>query len=211
MTDANYTAIMLLVDRSGSMISIRDSAAEAVNGFLDQQRTATGRRTVRVAQFDTQYETVHKSLNAADIPKYELAPRYGTALHDAMGRSIDEFGAELALLKEEDRPSTVIYAVMTDGLENASTEYTREQIREMVRHQEDKYSWQILYLGANQDAIRVGHGLGVRMDRSISYSASDVGTRAVTNSLSGYVAAASAGTHATFSDEDREEAMKDDE
>lgn len=209
--NSNYTAIMLLVDRSGSMISIQSSASEAINGFLDQQRTAPGRRTVRIAHFDNVYETVHKSLDATDVPKYELIPRYGTALHDAMGRSIIEFGQELAAMNEDERPATVIYAVMTDGMENASNEFTRDQIKKMVRHQEDKYSWQVLYLGANQDAIQVGHGLGIRAERSLTYTASNAGSASAVNSMSGYVAVAAAGGPAVFTDEDREEAVKEDE
>jgi uncharacterized protein YegL len=214
MTDPNYTAIALLVDRSGSMHVIQQSADDAINEFINTQRTAAvgeQRRTVRVSQFDHLYENVHKSLNAKDVPRFQLFPSGMTALHDAMAQSIREFGEELAALPEDERPSTVIYAVMTDGMENASVTHTREQVRKMVQHQEEVYKWQVLYLGANQDAIQVGFGLGVRQERSLTYSASNAGTSSVVNSLGDYVAVAAAGAPAGFTDEDREEAAKEDE
>jgi uncharacterized protein YegL len=213
MTDPNYTAIALLVDRSGSMMQIQRSAQDAINEFINSQKTAAGkqRRTVRLTQFDDTYQQVHPSRDAKDVPPFHLIPGGMTALYDAMGHSIKEFGEELAAMDEDQRPSTVIFAIMTDGMENSSFEFTRETVFKMVRHQEEQYNWQILYLGANQDAIEVGASLGIVRERSMTYAATNVGTRSVVNSIDGYVAVAAAGGPAVFTDLDREEAMKDDE
>lgn len=207
MTDPNYCAIMLVIDRSGSMATIRFAAQDAVNEFIHGQAGESGRRTIRIAQFDHDYETVHDSTPAARCPKFELVPRGNTALHDAMGRGITEFGEELAALPEDRRPSTVIFAVMTDGWENYSREYSRQQIRDLVERQEADYNWQVLYLGANQDAIAVGAALGVPRHQTVTYAATDHGTRAVTNSLDSYVASSvRTGRRGAFTDEDREDA-----
>lgn len=209
MTDPTYTAIMLLIDRSGSMHSIKDSAENGISDFIASQGCAEGRRTIRIAQFDSEYELVHESLDALDAPRYRLVPRGVTALLDSMARAITEFGEELAALPEQRRPGTVIFAIMTDGLENASKEYNWSEIKEMVEHQERTYSWQVIYLGANQDAVATGARLGVRHGRSMTYTASSVGTQAVLDSIDMYVTAAASGQAPEFSDEDRENATKE--
>lgn len=213
MTDPNRTAIMLLVDRSGSMHAIKSSAEEAINEFLSAQRTTGDQRTVSVAVFDDAYEVVIPSVNAKACPTFHLEPRGSTALLDAMGRSITEFGAELADLPEDQRPSTVVFGIMTDGQENSSEIYSWGQIKNLVRHQENAYNWQIVYLGANQDAIATGAKLGVQRSRSMSYAATDHGTRSVMNSYtaSSVRTGGIGGQSISFTDDDREDAMADEE
>ena len=214
MTDPNRTAIMLLVDRSGSMHAIKNSAEEAVNAFVNAQRIHDGNsRTVSLGVFDDVYELLIPSVDVHDCEPFKLEPRGSTALLDAMGRAIVEFGAELAELPEDERPGTVIFGVMTDGQENSSQLYTFKQVQALVRHQEKAYNWQIVYLGANQDAIATGAKLGVRADRSMSYAATDHGTRAVydTFSASSVRASGIGGQSISFTDEDREDAMADEE
>ncbi|MGH3985927.1 MAG: hypothetical protein ACRDTZ_01235 [Pseudonocardiaceae bacterium] len=209
MSDPNYTAVMLLVDRSGSMEEIREAAEGGINEFINSQRNTTGRRTIRIAQFDSPEhpdETVCPSTDPKDIPRFVLEPRGMTALLDAIGRSIAEFGAELYNLTEDQRPGTVIFAIMTDGLENASREFTWPLIKARLERAQQEDGWQVLYLGANQDAIAVGHKLGVPRGRTMTYTATDHGTRSATHFLSSYVAAAAAGTPTDFTDEQRKDA-----
>lgn len=212
MTDPSYTAICLLVDRSGSMQRIRQAAEDAINEFILGQATTAiqnlDQRTIRLAVFDNEYQLIHSSRPAGECPKFFLSPRYSTALLDAMGKTITEFGAELAMMPAEQRPGTVLLVIMTDGLENASFHYKYDQIAAMVRHQQDVYQWQALYLGADQDAIEVAARLGIDRERSITYTASSAGTRSTMDSVSGYVATASAGGPAAFTDEDRENATQ---
>lgn len=208
MTNPEYTAIMLLIDRSGSMYTIQQSAQESINEFIAGQRHQPGRRTIRLAQFDSTYELVHRSLPAAECPDYQLEPRASTALLDAMAMSIREFGKELWAMPEDERPGTVIWATVTDGMENSSVEHTWTQVQEMIRHQEDRYGWQVLYLGANQDAIATAARLGIQRDRSLTYSATPEGTQHAYRSASGYVAAASAGLPARLSGEDPDSAPR---
>lgn len=215
MTNPHYTAVMLVIDRTGSMDQIREAAEGAVNEFINGQAKATGRRTIRIAQFDTDpstgavcVETVHPSTDAANVPPFKLDPRGGTPLLDAMGISITEFSKELELIPEHQRPGTVIFAVMTDGEENSSREYNFEQIKAMVQRQETQFGWQIIYLGANQDAIAVGARLGVRRDRSMSYATTDHGTRSAGRAMTSYVASAASGGSAAFTSDQREDAAR---
>ena len=68
------------------------------------------------------------------------------------------------------RPGTVVFGIVTDGLENSSQEFDRATIKAMIEDQESTYSWTFMYLGANQDAIEVGAGLGVAADRALTYT-----------------------------------------
>jgi uncharacterized protein YegL len=208
VTNPNYTAVMLVVDRSDSMRSIRVAAEGGINEFINRQRHTAGKRTIRIAQFDDRYETVCESTDPDDIAPFLLVPRGMTALLDAMGRSMTQFGEELAALPEDQRPATVIYAVMTDGHENDSTEYDWDQIKELVSRQQNEYGWQILYLAANQDAFVVGGRLGVPHGQTMTYSATDHGTRSMSDSLSSYVVAAASGESVSFTDEQRKDAIQ---
>ena len=214
MTDSSYTAVSLLVDRSGSMAAIRTSAEDAINEFIIGQASAAqqngDKRTVRLATFDHTYELVHSSLDVSSgiFTRFKLEPRGTTALLDSMGQSIKDFGAELAVMPPAVRPATVIFVIMTDGIENDSHIYKYDEIAAMVRHQEAAYGWQVLYLGANQDAIATAARLGVDQERAITYAANDHGTHSVMDSVSGYVASASAGEPAVFSDDDRKDAVQ---
>ena len=170
MTNADLTHIYFLLDRSGSMQSILSDTIGGFDAFIAEQRATPGQCRVTLAQFDTEYEVVYAGTDVADVPSLVLHPRGMTALHDAMGRLITDAGAGLAALPEEKRPGTVVVAIMTDGLENASREWTGDAIRHLVQQQSTTYNWQFLYMGADQDAIEVGARIGVRADRSLTYA-----------------------------------------
>ena len=114
-----------------------------------------------LAQFDNHYEVVYADRPRRRRAALDLQPRGSTALLDAMGRLITDAGARLAALAEDERPGTVIVAIMTDGHENASREWTHPAIKALVEQQTEAYGWQFLYMGADQDAIEVGASIGV--------------------------------------------------
>jgi hypothetical protein len=169
MTKADLTHIYVLLDRSGSMQSIKTDIEGGFAAFVEEQQRAPGECRVTLAQFDDRYDVVYSSVPVTQVPPLDLQPRGRTALLDAMGRLITSAGDELAALPETVRPGTVILAVMTDGLENASQEWTRPGIKALVEQQSEKYSWQFLYMGADQDAIEVGAGVGVAGAASVTY------------------------------------------
>jgi uncharacterized protein YegL len=169
MTRADLTHIYFLLDRSGSMQSIKTDTEGGFAAFVDEQRKTPGECRVTLAQFDNEYDVVYSGKALADVPPLDLQPRGSTALLDAMGRLITSAGAELAALPGDERPSTVIVAVMTDGYENASQEWTHPAIKALVEQQTKDYSWQFLYMGADQDAIEVGVSLGVSAAASVTY------------------------------------------
>jgi len=170
MPNTDLTLIAFLLDRSGSMQSIKSDVTGGFDAFLTEQRTGKGECRVTLAQFDDQYEVVYSARPLAEVPPLELIPRNSTALLDSMGKLITDTAAEIAALPEESKPGTVIVAIMTDGLENASHEWTRPAIKSLVEQQTNEFGWEFLYMGADQDAVEVGTGLGVRAEQSVSYA-----------------------------------------
>ena len=79
--------------------------------------------------------------------------------------------------REEDRPGKTIFIITTDGMENASREYSYRRVSSMVRHAQEAYGWEFLFLGANMDAIRAAETFGIRADRAVRYECDGVGTR----------------------------------
>lgn len=169
MTDKNLTHIYLLLDRSGSMQSIKSDIEGGFAAFADEQRAAPGECRVTLAQFDTEYEVVYADRPVADIGSLVLEPRGSTALLDSMARLIVESGRRLAELPEDRRPGTVIVAIMTDGLENSSREWTHAAIKQLVEQQTTTYGWQFLYMGTDQDAVEVGAQVGIPTAHSITF------------------------------------------
>lgn len=170
MARVDLTHIYFLLDRSGSMQSIKTDIEGGYEAFVAEQRKEPGECRVTLAQFDDHYDVVYAGRPIANVPALDLQPHGTTALLDAMGRLITTAGDELAALPEDARPATVIVAIMTDGLENASREWTHPAIKALVEQQTRDYAWQFQYMGADQDAIEVGRSLGVTADASVTYA-----------------------------------------
>lgn len=170
MSNPNLTLIAFLLDRSGSMQSIKSDVVGGFDAFLTEHRAGDGECLVTLAQFDNEYEVVYRSIPISDVPPLVLNPRNSTALLDSMGKLITDTAAEIEALSEENKPGTVIVAIMTDGLENASREWSRPAIKSLVEQQTNESGWEFLYMGADQDAVEVGKGLGVRAEQSVSYA-----------------------------------------
>lgn len=170
----DLTDITLVVDRSGSMEAIRADAEGGVNTFLTDQAAQPGDALVTLVQFDTRYEFAHRGVPVKEVPRYQLIPRGGTALLDAVGRAINETGERLSKMAEADRPGLVVFVVMTDGQENSSQEFTKAQIKNMIEHQQTVYNWQFTFLGANQDAFAEAGSMGMAAGGAANFSASKV-------------------------------------
>ena len=169
MTDQNLTHIYFLLDRSGSMTSIRNETIAGFDSFIAEQRKTPGACAVTLAQFDNEYDEVYVDREFASVPSLELNPRGSTALLDALGRLIVTAGERLAKLSESERPGSVIVGVMTDGYENASQDWTHAKIKALIEQQTRDYAWEFLYLGADQDAIEEGAKMGFAGTKSVTY------------------------------------------
>ena len=170
MSNPNLTRLVFLLDRSGSMQSIASDVIGGFEAFVAEQRAGEGLCTATLAQFDDEYEVVYRGIAIGQVPPLALWPRGRTALHDSMGKLITETAAEINALAEDDKPGTVVVAIMTDGLENASREWRRSDIKALVEQQTNDHGWEFLYMGADQDAVEVGRGLGVKDGQAVTYA-----------------------------------------
>lgn len=169
MPNQNLTLIAFLLDRSGSMQSIKSDVVGGFDAFLTEQRAGEGECRVTLAQFDNEYEVVYHAVPVDEVPPLELSPRNSTALLDSMGKLITDTAAEIAALAEQDKPGSVIVAIMTDGMENSSHEWSRLATKSLVEQQTNEFGWEFLYMGADQDAVEVGKDLGVRAEQAVTY------------------------------------------
>lgn len=189
MTNPDYTALLFIIDRSGSMYSIKDDMEGGINGVLEAQKALPGEVTVDVAYFDYEltYDDRFLSLDSASI---EIKPRGSTALHDAIVASTTTFGDALSQLPEEDRPGNVLVIVVTDGHENASREATIADVKKIITTQQDTYGWEFLFLGANQDAMETGASFGLSKGSTMTYAATRGGTVDASNFIGATITSA---------------------
>ncbi len=208
----DLTDITVVMDRSGSMESIKSEAENGLNVFVDEQKALPGEALFTLVQFDNEYEFIHTAIPIKDVPKCKLLPRAATALLDAVGRAINATGSRLSAMAEADRPGLVVFVILTDGHENASREFTRAQIKSMIELQSKTYGWQFTYLGANQDAFAEAGGIGIRAAASLNFVGANAGA-AYASASSNVGAMRSAALHAgpvsnKYSDEERAAATK---
>jgi hypothetical protein len=204
-----YTDISIVLDRSGSMDSVKSDTIGGFNSFLKAQKEVPGEATITLAQFDDIYEVVYEGKKLQDAPLLNdqtFVPRGTTALLDAIGRTINATGKRLASMPEAERPEKVIFVILTDGYENASREFKVEEINDMIRHQRDVYAWEFAFIGANQDAITSASQMGIQAANALTYAANTVGTQQAFSSLTQNIAAyrTNQKLDMSFSQEDRE-------
>lgn len=186
MTDSTKTLIAALLDRSGSMESIADDMRGGFDSFIGKQYGQAGTTLVTLAQFDDRYDVVYTDRPINQVPPLTLEPRGMTALLDAIGRFVTDVGSGLAALPEDQRPGDVTVVVMTDGHENASTEWTAEAVRALIAQQENGYGWDFVFLGANMDAVDVGTHLGFAPGKSLTYDADADAVEGAWDAVSNY-------------------------
>jgi len=181
----NLTEIIAILDRSGSMQQLTKDTIGGFNEFIKQQKAIPGEAIITTVLFDDQYELLHDGVNiqtVKELTEKEYYARGNTALLDAIGKALNTVGGKLDKLHEDQKPSKVIVLIITDGEENASREFTSDQIKKMVETQRNVYSWEFIFLGANIDSFDVANGLGIA--RSANYSATVRGTQSVYSAMS---------------------------
>lgn len=185
----DYTHITVILDRTGSMESIRNDTIGGFNAFLNKQKEEPGTATLTLVQFDSQdpYEIIHRFKPIEEVPELTretYVPRSRTPLLDALGRGINDLESCLAELKEDDRPSKVVVVVVTDGQENSSQEFRKDQIEKMVKEKIEKRDWQFVFLSADLSAIGDAMGVGISADSVLLFEKNRSGNESAWNSLS---------------------------
>ena len=177
----DLTEIAFILDRSGSMESVAHAAMSGFKEFLRDQQAAPGHARLTLVLFDNEYLVPIDNIPVEEVVPLNsdtYIPRSSTALLDAIGETIDRVGKRLEQTPEADRPGKVIVPILTDGLENASENFTWKQISAKIKHQTEVYNWEFLFLGANQDAIATAANLSIAANNASAYSCDAVGLHA---------------------------------
>lgn len=173
----NLTEIVFLLDRSGSMGGLENDTIGGFNAFIKKQRRYEGRTLVTTVLFDDRYEILWNGVDAeqVELTGKEYFVRGCTALLDAVGKTILEVGHRLSKSDEEKKPGKVIFVITTDGLENASREFTYAKVKELIKHQKEKYGWDFIFLGANLDAVKEAGSIGIAKENAYNFLATQAG------------------------------------
>lgn len=183
----NHTEIAFILDRSGSMSSMIEPAISGFNQLIQDQQQAPGKANFTLVLFDDRYEVPFESVPISEVVELDtttFVPRGSTALLDAIGRTIDEVGERLKRIPKAERPGQVIIAILTDGQENASERFSWNAVSKKIQHQTDKYQWQFLFLGANQDAIATAGRMSIKASNSSNFTANEDSYSAAKSALS---------------------------
>ena len=166
--------IVFLLDRSGSMGGMEEDTIGGYNSYLKEQKNKNVK--VTTVLFDDQYEILHqrKNINEVDsLTKNEYYVRGCTALLDAIGKTIKFLDAK--------KPKKVLFVITTDGMENASREYNKQMIKEMI---EGHNNWEFMYIGANIDSFSEGGSIGIKNKNIANYKKSSKGVHALFGAVS---------------------------
>ena len=148
----NFIHICMVIDESGSMSGKENDVVGGFKSVIDEQKANTeGTCCVSYFKFSDGVEEVYRGVDVRDVEPIEgkYHPHGLTALFDGVGIAIDRIGEWLASMDESERPEKNLVVIMTDGGENNSSEYTADRVREMIKHQENKYNWSFVYMGSD--------------------------------------------------------------
>ena len=173
------TELVFVLDRSGSMGGLESDTIGGFNSVLTKQKAEMGEANITTVLFDDKYELLHDRFNLhkiKPITEKEYYVRGTTALLDAIGKTIHKMGNIQKYAADDERAEKVMFVIITDGMENASVEYSYDQIKKMIKRQKKKYGWEFIFLGANFDAMETAGRFGIGKDRAANYHADSEGT-----------------------------------
>lgn len=175
----NVTELVMILDRSGSMAGLEADTIGGYNSMLQKQREAGGEVLVSTVLFDDRCEVLHDRIHVEEMEPMtdrEYYVRGSTALLDAVGKTIRHIGNIHKNSRPQDRPGKTIIVITTDGMENASREYSYSRVKMMVERQKKRFGWEFLFLGANMDAIGTAENFGILSDRAVNFLSDSKGT-----------------------------------
>jgi len=183
----NLTEMVFILDRSGSMAGLEADTIGGFNAMLEKQKKEDGQALVSTVLFDNERNVLHDRVDiqsVAPMTREQYFVRGCTALLDAVGYAIHHIGNVHKYAREEDRPEKTLFVITTDGMENASTTYTYNKVKSMIRRQQEKYGWEFLFLGANIDAAKEAARFGIPKEFAADYHADSKGTGVVYETVS---------------------------
>ena len=173
------TEIVFILDRSGSMGGLERDTIGGYNSMLERQKKEEGEAVLSTVLFDDKIEVLHDRKNLYDVKPITNSDYYVrgcTALLDAVGGTIHHIGNVHKNMPADQRPEKTLFIITTDGMENASKEYTYSKVKKLVEEKKKKDHWEFVFLGANIDAVEVAGRFGVAKNRAVRYECDSAGT-----------------------------------
>ena len=177
----NITELVFILDRSGSMCGFESDTVGGFNATVEKQKKQEGKVYVSTVLFDDESVVIHDRVDIREIKPMTLDDyQVGgcTALLDAIGGAIQHIGNIHKYARPEDVPEHTVFIITTDGMENASHNYSRSRVREMIKRQTEKYGWEFIFLAANIDAEETAEDMGIRRERAVNYTQDREGVEA---------------------------------
>ena len=174
------TEMVFILDRSGSMGGLESDTIGGFNAMIEKQKKQEGKAYVTTVLFDHEIQVLHSRVELSEIPPMtdkDYTVRGTTALIDAIGTTIKRIKSMHKELPEKEVPEHTIFVITTDGMENASKEYSSKDVKKMIEHQKKKHNWEFLFIGANIDSVETAETMGIDARRAVNYTASAEGTR----------------------------------
>ncbi|MBO4584228.1 MAG: VWA domain-containing protein [Clostridia bacterium] len=191
----NVTELVFILDRSGSMSGLESDTIGGFNSLLKKQKAQDGECFVTTVLFSNDSETVHDRLPLDSVPEMtanDYVVGGCTALIDAIGETIEHIAKVHKYLRDEDVPAHTVFAIMTDGMENASRRFSSREVKKMIERRKEE-GWEFLFIGANIDAVETAGRFGIDSDRAVNYRADKRGTAVVFNAVGKAMGACRAG------------------
>jgi uncharacterized protein YegL len=176
MPKQGLTEIVTIIDKSGSMSSLKSKTIEGFNEFLTEQKSIKGEANFSLVLFSShgKEKIVFDSIDIQDttnLTEENYQPNGTTALYDAIGKTIKAMKKRIKNLDDNERPDRVLFVILTDGQENDSKIFNKEKVFKLIKKMEKKNNWSFIYLGSNQDAFAEGSKMGVNTSKTLNYSA----------------------------------------
>ena len=180
------TELVFILDRSGSMSGLESDTIGGFNAVIREQRKEEGDCLVTTVLFDTQELLLHDRLRLQDVPEMtdrDYSVRGCTALLDAIGHAIRHIGEIHRYAREEDVPEKTLFMITTDGMENASREFSRDKVKRLIGEMKEKHGWEFIFVAANIDAEECAGSIGIARENAVNYGHDKAGTRLMYESM----------------------------
>ena len=174
----DLTEAVFILDRSGSMGGLESDTIGGFNSMIAKQKQEEGEALISVVLFSNDSEVIYDRVDVKKVePMTEAQYRVGgcTALIDAIGGAVHHISNVHKYAREEDRPEHTVFVITTDGLENASRNYSSSQVKRMIEEKKEA-GWEFLFLGANIDAVETAKHFGIGADRAVNFHNDSRGT-----------------------------------
>lgn len=182
------TELIFILDKSGSMSGLENDTIGGFNNMLKQQKAEEGSCRIMTVLFDHEYSLLHDRRDIRLVPPITNKEYFvggSTALLDAIGKTIHRIRSFDPIRSGETDQRKVLFVIITDGEENASRQFTREHVRDLVETQQSAYGWKFIFLGANIDAITTARDFGIPDRAAQNFHADSRGAGIVFEALSG--------------------------